>query len=260
MSDTSSEKDKLPAVDPELTTSESAPESATVSPADVPVEPSTNPPAAASAEPSVSADPFGSADTNLEEEANRRRSLFAGALEFFGELIHVVIISLAIIIPIRYFLIQPFYVKGASMEPSFYDHEYLIIDEISYRFDSPERGDIVVFRYPNDPQQFFIKRIVGLPGERIEILNGFVKVHEPGSATGRVLDESGYLGPAVQTVGNKDVLLGSDEYFLMGDNRAASLDSRVFGAVPRDFIVGRVWFRGWPPEKIHFFTSDVFFK
>ena len=86
------------------------------------------------------------------------------AASYILELVHVVVISLAIIIPIRYFLIQPFYVKGASMEPSFYDHEYLIIDEISYRFREPQRGDVVVFKYPNDPSQYFIKRIIGMPG------------------------------------------------------------------------------------------------
>src|SRR5437879_4755723 len=83
------------------------------------------------------------------------------AVAFIFELIQVVAVSLAIIIPVRYFLIQPFYVKGASMEPSFYDHEYLIIDELSYRLRAPERGDIIVFRYPNDRTQFFIKRIIG---------------------------------------------------------------------------------------------------
>jgi signal peptidase I len=254
MNDTSPDKDKQP-VDSEPTPTEPTP----ASPADLP---SAGTSSDTEAEPmgTTPADPFSADDKQLDEETEQRRSMFAGALEFLGELIHVVIISLAIIIPIRYFLIQPFYVKGASMEPSFYDHEYLIIDEITYRFDDPERGDIVVFRYPNDPRQFFIKRIIGLPGERIEVLNGFVKVYEPGAERGRVLDETAYLDSAVQTVGDKDVTLGADEYFLMGDNRAASLDSRVFGAVPRDFIVGRVWFRGWPPEKIHFFTSDVAFK
>ena len=188
-----------------------------------------------------------------------RKTLFGTVLEFAGELIHVVVISLAIIIPIRYFLIQPFYVNGASMEPSFYDHEYLIIDEISYRFGDPTRGDIIVFRYPNDPSQFFIKRIIGLPGERVVIGGGVVRIYAPGDAQGQVLNESSYLGMAA-TAGTKDITLGEDEYFLMGDNRAASLDSRVFGPVPREFIVGRVWFRGWPPEKIHFFTSSADLK
>ena len=79
---------------------------------------------------------------------------------------------LAIIIPVRYFLIQPFYVKGASMEPNFFDHEYLIIDELSYRFRTPARGDIVVLRYPNDRTQYFIKRVVALPGEQLRSRTG----------------------------------------------------------------------------------------
>lgn len=184
------------------------------------------------------------------------RSLVSKALEFIGELVHVVIISLAIIVPIRYFLIQPFYVKGASMEPNFYDHEYLIIDEISYRFHPPARGDIVVFRYPNDPRQFFIKRIVAMPGERIKLSNGKVTIYDAEHPEGRLLDETSYLG-SVFTVGEKDITLSAEEYFLMGDNRAASLDSRIFGPVPRSYIVGRVWFRGWPPEKIHFFNNSA---
>ena len=200
-----------------------------------------------------------SPDNKDQKDENDKKSFFATVLEFVGELIHVVIISLAVIIPIRYFLIQPFYVKGASMEPSFYDHEYLIIDEISYRFNEPERGDIVVFRYPNDPRQFFIKRIIGLPGERVVVADNQVRTFDSDDKEGQVLDESVYLGSTI-TTGNKDAILGEDEYFLMGDNRSASLDSRVFGAVPRDFIVGRVWFRGWPPEKIHFFTSDHVFE
>src|SRR3989344_3923515 len=98
------------------------------------------------------------------------------ALRKFGSLtfetIKVVVISFAIILPIRYFLIQPFYVEGASMEPSFHSREYLIVDEISYRFAEPHRGDVVVMRYPRDPRQFFIKRIIGLPNERVKIVNG----------------------------------------------------------------------------------------
>src|SRR5688572_15494683 len=181
-------------------------------------------------------------------------SLLTRAIEFAGELLHVVVISLAIIVPVRYFLIQPFYVKGASMEPSFYDHEYLIIDEISYRFNEPQRGEIVVFRYPNDPRQYFIKRIIGLPGERVKVSGGQVWLYNARYPDGTILDETEYLG-TLHTGGEREVELGAEEYFLMGDNRGASLDSRSFGAVPRSFIVGRVWFRGWPPEKIKVFSE-----
>ncbi|MEY4744316.1 MAG: hypothetical protein RL272_261 [Candidatus Parcubacteria bacterium] len=198
--------------------------------------------------------PPAGAPTAAPEPESEKRPLLSRALDFAGELLHVVIISLAIIVPVRYFLIQPFYVKGASMEPNFYDHEYLIIDEIGYRVHEPQRGEIVVFRYPNDPRQYFIKRIVGLPGERIKVSGGQVWVYNSTHPDGKVLDEHSYLG-AIYTSGERDAQLADDEYFLMGDNRGASLDSRSFGPVSRSFIVGRVWFRGWPPEKIKVFTE-----
>ncbi len=195
-------------------------------------------------------------DEGPPESGTESVSLVRKALGFVGELIHVVIISLAIILPIRYFLIQPFYVNGASMEPNFYDHEYLIIDEISYRFSEPQRGEIVVFRYPNDPRQFFIKRIIGLPGERVVVSGGQVTIHNQENPDGRLLDESEYLTTSF-TPGDKDVQLGDDEFFLMGDNRNASMDSRSFGPVSRDFLIGRVWFRGWPPEKMGFMDGPI---
>jgi len=175
--------------------------------------------------------------------------------EFVWEMIRVAIISLAIIIPIRYFLIQPFYVKGASMEPNFHDHEYLIVDEISYRFNEPQRGDIVVFKYPNDPRQFFIKRIIGLPGERVKIDNNKVYIN------GTILNES-YLSPNTETSlalrGYGDVTLGSDEYFLLGDNRSQSLDSRSFGPVKRQYIIGKTWLRGWPFNRVTIFSTPEY--
>jgi signal peptidase I len=193
----------------------------------------------------------------MEENKPEGPSPLAKAWEFVSELLHVVIISLAIIIPVRYFLIQPFYVKGASMEPNFHDHEYLVIDEISYRFRAPARGDIVVFRYPNDPSQYFIKRVVGVPGDRVKIADNDVWIYGANSPEGVRLDESTYLASSVPTAGDKDVTLAPDEYFLMGDNRTASLDSRSFGPVTRDFIVGRVWVRGWPPEKFRVFAEHL---
>ncbi|MFA5129705.1 MAG: signal peptidase I [Patescibacteria group bacterium] len=178
-----------------------------------------------------------------------RRSAPAFVL-FLFELIQVAAISLAIIIPVRYFLIQPFYVKGASMEPSFFDHEYLVIDELSYRYSHPQRGDIVVFRYPLDPKQYFIKRVIGLPGETVEVNEQGVKIYNNGYPNGYVLDESAYLGEAVVPSATRRTLtLKSDEYFVMGDNRGASLDSRYFGAIKRTDIVGRVWLRGWPLDR-----------
>lgn len=182
---------------------------------------------------------------HLADELTFRQQLFI----FTWEIVKVVVISLAIILPVRYFLIKPFYVKGASMEPNFYDHEYLIIDEISYRFSEPQRGDIVVFRYPHDPRQYFIKRIIGLPNETVKIRGGTIFIANASNPDGTPLEEA-YLPDGLSTSGSIEVTLGSDQYYVLGDNRTSSLDSRAFGPLPRSEIVGRVLWRGWPVERI----------
>ncbi len=180
--------------------------------------------------------------------------------EFFVEIIKVVIISLAIIIPVRYFLIQPFYVKGASMEPSFHDHEYLIINEIVYRFEEPQRGDIVVFRYPKEPSQYFIKRIIGLPGEKIKIKAGEIIIYNDEFPEGITLNEQVYLFEDEETphLGKTEFILERDEFFVLGDNRDASLDSRKFGPVNQRLIIGKAWVRGWPLEKVTIFDTPEY--
>lgn len=179
------------------------------------------------------------------------------ALKFFLELVQVVAISLAIIIPVRYFLVQPFYVKGASMEPNFFDHEYLIIDELSYRFNQPQRGDIVVFHYPNDPKNYFIKRVIGLPGETAEIADGKVKIYNDKYPNGLILDENIYLDD-VYTAQTRRETLKPGEYFVLGDNRPSSLDSRYFGPISDKVIVGRVWVRGWPLDRWTVFNPPTY--
>lgn len=187
-------------------------------------------------------------------------SLWKTVGEFFIEIVKVIVISLAIIIPVRYFLIQPFYVKGASMEPNFHDHEYLIINEIAYRFEEPKRGDIIVFRYPKDPSQYFIKRIIGLPDEKIKIKEGKIFIYNDAHPEGISLSEDVYLLDETDTsqLGKSEFILGADEYFVMGDNRDASLDSRRFGAVPRRLIIGKAWVRGWPFDKITIFSTPEY--
>jgi len=177
--------------------------------------------------------------------------------DFIWETLKVIIISLAIIIPVRYFLIQPFYVKGASMEPNFYDHEYLIIDEITYRLNKPHRGDVIVFRYPNDPRQFFIKRIIGLPGETVKLQKGVITVKNSQQPDGFVLNEDLYL-PNTHTQGSQELKLNIDEYYVLGDNRVSSFDSRMFGPVKEDNIIGRAWIRGWPFNRITIFKHPTF--
>ncbi|MFA6391585.1 MAG: signal peptidase I [Patescibacteria group bacterium] len=176
---------------------------------------------------------------------------------FVLEVAKIIIISLAIIIPIRYYLVQPFYVKGASMEPTFHDYEYLIINEISYRFNAPDRGDIIVLKDPRNTSQFFIKRIIGLPGETVQVKNGTVIIQNTANPEGIILDESVYLDDTVYTSGNIDIVLDADKYYVMGDNRGSSLDSRIIGPIGKEFIVGKAWVRAWPFNKLtHFNLPD----
>jgi signal peptidase I len=176
---------------------------------------------------------------------------------FIWDIIKVVCISLAIILPVRYYLIQPFYVKGASMEPSFHDHEYLIVDEISYRFNEPLRGQVVVFRYPRNPQEYYIKRIIGLPGEQVQIKDGRVYIYNQKHADGLMLIEE-YLPEGLLTMSDTEsrITVGDGEYFVLGDNRNASKDSRFFGPVNKSFITGKILFRGWPLNKILVFDKE----
>ncbi len=146
-------------------------------------------------------------------------------------------------VPIRYFLFQPFFVRGQSMDPNFENGDYLIIDEISYRFRQPARGEVIVFKYPLDVSQRFIKRIIGLPGETVEIKDGKIAVSKDGQE--EVLDESEYLADSL-TGGDLKIILGEKEYFVLGDNRDFSYDSRKFGALPEEDIIGRVVLRAWP--------------
>ena len=177
------------------------------------------------------------------------------ALLFFWEVAKAIIISLAIIIPVRYFLVQPFFVKGPSMQSTFQDGDYVLIDEISYRFQAPERGDVVIFIAPNEPDEHYIKRIIALPGETIQIRDSKVIIFNKKNPKGFALDESGYLDSNQITRGELTQKLDGDDYFVMGDNRLHSSDSRVWGLLNRKLITGRVFFRALPLAKIETFGS-----
>ena len=180
--------------------------------------------------------------------------------ESVWEIFKTILICLAIILPIRYFIAQPFYVKGASMEPNFHEHDYLLVDEISYRFNSPKRGDVVVFRYPKNPQEYFIKRVIGLPGETIEIKDGNVYIAQAGEEAVELLES--YIPPLTETVSqvSEKVTLKSDEYYVLGDNRNGSKDSRSFGPVNIDFIIGRSFFRGLPLSRVELVKNPSYNK
>jgi len=167
----------------------------------------------------------------------------------FWEMVRFALLALLIVIPIRIFVAQPFIVSGNSMIPTFYNNEYLIIDELSYRFHEPVRDDVVVFRYPKDPTKFFIKRIIGLPGDTVTIDGGKVTIKNTNNPEGFVMEE-----PYVKNRSSNQlsVTLKQDEYFVMGDNRIASSDSRIWGVLPRNLIVGRAFLRLLPLSSISY--------
>ena len=172
------------------------------------------------------------------------------------EILEVVLIAVATVFLIRTFLVQPFLVSGASMEPNFYDNDYLLIDEITYRFREPARGEVVVFRSPTS-NTYFIKRLVGLPGERVSVKNGEVMIYHNDGSQSIVLKE-GYLEPDIRTFGDFDVKLKEGQYFVLGDNRNFSFDSRSWGSLEGDKIVGLVRLRLWPINTVMAFEAPIY--
>jgi signal peptidase I len=215
---------------------------------------------------------------------------------FILETAEVVLIALAIVLPIRYFIIQPFIVYGQSMEPSFFDKDYLVVDELSFRLRSIKRGEVIIFEAPSEltvtnqeasknfdikgvlslsflnisrvdrsklidfdrksgyllaakiytsSSTFFIKRVIGLPGEKVTIQNGTVKIYNSEKPEGFILNEP-YLSNLVKTTSDIDITLPPQQYFVMGDNRTNSYDSRSWGSLNGKAILGRVWLRVWP--------------
>jgi signal peptidase I len=182
----------------------------------------------------------------LKNEDIENKSFLSDLKDFFSETVKIVVVSLVIIVGIRSFIMQPFFVSGKSMEPNFHNGDYLIVNEINYKFSDPERGDVIIFHYPKRQTEFFIKRIIGLPGEKIEIKNNRITVYNSDHPSGFTLDESEYIPLSTLTAGNYVIELKNDEYFVLGDNRMASADSRLWGPLEERFIVGRAWIRAWP--------------
>ena len=188
-----------------------------------------------------------------------------GVGSFLWEVAKLIILVAVIMLPIRIFLFQPFRVQGASMQPNFQNNDYLIVNELTYKqtdvnllgahlftvgtVKDLKRGEVVVFRYPKNPEQYFIKRVIGLPGEQVKIVNGKVKIFNQENPEGLTLDESGYLPKSVATGGAVDITLSQDQYFVLGDNRPNSSDSRIWGPLPKNDVIGKVMLRAWPFTK-----------
>lgn len=172
---------------------------------------------------------------------------------FFRELIEFALIAILIVVPFRIFVAQPYLVNGASMDPTFATNDYLIVDQLSYHFSTPQRGSVIIFKYPKNPSLYFIKRIIGLPGETVTINDGDVSVSTCKDCVGVQLNE-----PYVKLTKkeNYSITLRDNEYFVLGDNRIASADSRIWGPVPKEDIVGRPIFQLIPLRKITLFPGD----
>lgn len=199
---------------------------------------------------------------------------YSGVGGFIWEVIKVFFWAFIVIMPIRIFLFQPFFVQGASMEPNFQGGNYLIINELGYKhtsfgiagntifsvptFRELSRGDVIVFRYPKDPSQFFIKRVIGLPGEKVVIADGKVRIISEQNPEGFILDEGQYLPKSFITnnpqnpQSNTPIVqeLSSEEYFVVGDNRAQSHDSRAWGPLDKKYVIGKALLRAWPLSEI----------
>ena len=189
--------------------------------------------------------------------------------QFLREIFTILALVLLVIIPIHTFLFQPFFVQGSSMEPNFKDGEYLVVEELGYKqtavgldsvnlftthpFREFNRDDVIVFHPPQNSDVFYIKRVIGLPGETVIIQGGQIRIASSEFPEGKVLDESAYLASTVKTTGDKQVTLGPDEYYVLGDNRTMSQDSRFFGPVKKDHITGKVIFRAWPLDRYSMF-------
>lgn len=162
------------------------------------------------------------------------------------EVVEIIVIAFVTVFLVRTFIAQPFLVNGASMEPNYSDGNYLLVDELSYYFEAPHRGDVIVLRYPGNDKTFFIKRVVGLPGELITITNGLVAVSASSTPNEATVIKESYLPTGTVTTGDQEILLGDEEYFVMGDNRTNSFDSRNWGPLPKDHIIGLVRLRIFP--------------
>ncbi|MDO8594194.1 MAG: signal peptidase I [bacterium] len=170
------------------------------------------------------------------------------------EFVKFALIAVVIVVPVRLFIAQPFVVSGASMVPSFQSGHYLIIDEISYRFEEPKRGEVIVFRFPFDTGKFLIKRVAGLPGETVSIKGDEVTITNKAHPEGFLWQQGEFNSSRKDA--EQMMTLADDEYFVLGDNRDESADSRLWGKLKREFIVGRPLIRLFPFSQIGVFPGE----
>jgi len=170
------------------------------------------------------------------------------------EIIIFALIAFGIVLPFRVFIAEPYIVDGRSMDPTFATGDYLIVDKLSSRLKTPKRNSVIVFEYPNDPSKSFVKRIIGLPGETIILSGGTVTIKNPENPKGFVLDQSYVVHKAENSI---EKTLAEDEYFVMGDNRTESFDSRSWGPLKEKYILGKPILRLWPIFEIAVVPGNI---
>lgn len=207
---------------------------------------------------------------NKEKNSVKEKKNIATKQGMFFELLKTIIIAILIVVPLKMFILQPFFVSGSSMEPNFHDKDYLLVWELGYKktvlaagdtkfltvkpFGEIKRGEVIVFRNPVNPSQFFIKRVIGLPGEKVVINQGRVIIYNQEHPHGLVLDEKEYLPQGVQTEHSRVFETKAGQYVVLGDNRGNSSDSRYWGVLDQDLIIGKVILRAWPFRDFKIFT------
>ena len=181
-------------------------------------------------------------------------------MKFVRSIVEVIVIAGLAVLTVfvfRQYVFNPYGISGTSMSPSFRNGDYVFVDQMSYRLRAPRRGEAIVFHGPASNGDDLLKRIIGLPGERVVVKNDKVTIFNSENPGGMVLDET-YLDPSTVTTGEADITLGADQYFVMGDNRSVSFDSRSWGALAAADIVGRVALRIWPPETTSVFGAEQY--
>lgn len=191
----------------------------------------------------------------MENQVEEDQSLWSKFTNGLIELIEFIAIVGAILVIIRFFVAEPHKVSGHSMVPNFQDGDYIITNKLTVRMDNPQRGEVIILQHPQKPSEVLIKRIIGLPNEHIKVSGGGVYIN------GQKLDEP-YLPQGVKTQGElflaegEEITIPDDQYFVMGDNRPGSSDSREWGTVKKEQIIGQAWFRYWPPQEFGLIAID----
>ena len=183
--------------------------------------------------------------------------LFRKIFHFFFDVLESIVVALAIFVVVYLFFFQPHQVKGASMEPNFHDGEYILTNKFEYRFSGPKRGDVIVFKSPANPDVDYIKRIIGTPGERVKLANNHFYIND-------VMLEESYISPKLFTyhgsflAENQEIIVPEESYFVSGDNRPRSSDSREWGTIERSSIIGKSQLRYWPPDRAGIIKAEEY--